>query len=102
MFELIEEHHRSSDGFCYSQVNPASRLVEKGHKDWAAQFSHVLPKGAYPSYRLDPRNIVMMTAQEHRMWHENREEIRKVPYWKWIFLLEERLKAEAHGIPDEE
>lgn len=98
LFELIAEQRRASDGYCYSQVNPATRLVEKGHPDWAKQFSHILPKGAYPEYRLDPRNIVMCSAEEHRMWGEERTTFRKSPYTKWIFRLEELLKREAYGL----
>ena len=33
-------------------------------------FSHLLPKGAYRKYKLDPRNIVLKTPDEHREWHE--------------------------------
>lgn len=32
-------------------------------------FSHLLPKSGYNNYRLNPDNIVFMTAQEHTDWH---------------------------------
>jgi hypothetical protein len=32
--------------------------------------SHLLPKGTYKKYRLDKRNIVLKTPDEHRLWHQ--------------------------------
>lgn len=41
-------------------------LVPKGHMMWHWQLAHVLPKGAYPKYRLNPDNIMLMTWEEHQ------------------------------------
>lgn len=32
-------------------------------------MSHLLPKGSYLRFKLDKRNIVLMTPEEHEMWH---------------------------------
>lgn len=33
-------------------------------------FHHLLTKQAYPQYRLDPENIVLLTPSEHRQVHD--------------------------------
>lgn len=40
-------------------------LLYKGHSLWHWQFAHVLSKGAYPSLKLDPENIMLMLPEEH-------------------------------------
>ena len=41
-------------------------LVSKNHMMYHWQFAHILPKGAYPKYRLNPENIMLMTWEEHQ------------------------------------
>jgi len=48
-------------------------LLNKGAFQWHWQFLHILPKGTYPKYRLNPENIVLGTVKEH----ENQESIPK-------------------------
>jgi hypothetical protein len=40
-------------------------LLPENHPMWHWQFAHVLSKGAYPSYKLNPDNIMLMTVEEH-------------------------------------
>ena len=40
-------------------------LLPEGHCHWHWQFAHVLSKGAYPSYKLKPENIMLMLPEEH-------------------------------------
>lgn len=40
---------------------------------WVRQFLHVLPKGKFPSLRLDKRNILLGTPDEHD--HQDRFEV---------------------------
>ena len=40
-------------------------LFGKGHPLWHWQFGHVLSKGAYPRYKLNPENIMLMLPEEH-------------------------------------
>lgn len=42
-----------------------SKLPRKGNPLWYWCFAHVLPKGAYPSMKLDPENIMLMTPEQH-------------------------------------
>lgn len=45
------------------------QLLPPEHSQFHFQGHHLLPKGTYPDYRLDERNIVMMTIEEHDVWH---------------------------------
>ena len=60
-------------------------------------FSHVLPKGLYPAYRLNPENIRLVHPDLH-MCTENftKDMIDKHPDWKFKewFALKEFLKKE--------
>lgn len=70
-------------------------LLPPEHSQFHFQGSHLLPKGRYPDYRLDPRNIVMMTVHEHTQWHESPASIANDPKWKHIIIRARTLKAEA-------
>ena len=51
------------------------------------QFAHVLGKGAYPRYKLNPDNIMLMTKEEHekqeeyKVFRDRRDEL-KTKYYK--------------------
>lgn len=53
------------------------KLLPPEHSMFHHQGSHLLPKGAFPDYKLDPRNVVMITPDEHEMWHHKPQEFRK-------------------------
>ena len=64
-------------------------LLPYGHKMWAAQFCHLLPKGSYDQDRLKPENIVATTVSEHTdEWPFVKEktdaELRELGMSKWI------------------
>lgn len=40
-------------------------LLPPSHSQWHWQFLHVLPKGSYPKYKLNPDNILLGTPTEH-------------------------------------
>jgi len=72
-------------------------LHGKGHSQWHWQFSHILPKGLYPSYRLKKENIILMTPEEHQLWEFKRHKIKDQEKWKFLFELQEKLKEEYHN-----
>jgi len=63
-------------------------------KPW--NFLHVLPKGQnkYPKFKLNPKNIVLGTLEEHEAWDHNRASIKDNPLWKKMFELEQELLTE--------
>lgn len=52
-------------------------LLPKGHFQWHWQMLHVLPKGSYPSYKLNPDNILLALPEEHQYQEEFKEFIEK-------------------------
>ncbi len=74
----------------YSQVS--GQYLGEGFNPW--WFSHVVPKSIAPKLRLDPRNIILKTPEEHTLWENHKHKIRHIPEWKWVFELEEQLKQE--------
>jgi len=40
-------------------------LLPKGHPKWHWQFLHVLPKGKFKKYALNPENILLALPEEH-------------------------------------
>ena len=65
-------------------------LLPIGHPQWHWQFLHVLPKGTYKRYKLNPRNIVLALPEEHAY----QDKAIRDPNWHWFFLLKDFLKTE--------
>jgi len=40
-------------------------LLPKSNLQWVWQFLHVLPKGSFPYYKLNPDNILLGLPDEH-------------------------------------
>ncbi len=61
-------------------------LLPKGNMFWHHQFLHVLSKGAYPSMKLDPNNIMLATKEEHEkqeqfdLFRQRKEELKQKYY----------------------
>lgn len=45
-------------------------LLPEGHFQWHHQFAHVLSKGSYPQWKLNPHNIMLLLPKEHE--HQER------------------------------
>lgn len=63
-------------------------------------FSHILPKGLYPKYRLKKENIIIKTPKQHYDWGNRRHKLKDDPEWQSIFELYELLKQQyikEHG-----
>lgn len=82
-----------------SQVS-GKPLHEPAHPMFHHQGSHLLAKGRYPDYRLDKRNMVMVTPDEHQLWTDKGPEgLRYTFGWmEWVKVFD-RLKAEAEQKP---
>lgn len=85
VFQKILEERGS-----YSQVS--GQYLGEGFNPW--WFSHIVPKSIAPRLRLDPKNIILKTPEEHTLWENHKHKIRDDIKWKWIFELEEQLKQE--------
>jgi len=62
-------------------------------------MSHCLPKGSYRRYKFDKRNIVLLTPDEHRLWHDQGpERLMLRPEWRDVCRRYYELKMEANGV----
>jgi hypothetical protein len=51
---------------------------------WVRFYAHILPKGKYTYWRLNPRNIIMLHPEAHALVDQGTEEGRaKHPGWNW-------------------
>lgn len=67
--------------------------LESGYKrHWC--FAHILGKGAYPKFKLYYKNILLVTPEEHTYFDDNTARAKRDPQWKWVFDLQDLLKAE--------
>ena len=61
-------------------------LLPKGHYLWYNQFLHVLSKGQYKAYKLNPENIMLALPEEHAKQEtfpkfiERRDQLRRQYY----------------------
>ena len=55
-------------------------------------FSHILPKGLYPNYRLKKENIIIKTPDQHDDWGNRRHKLKDKEEWKPIFELYDTLR----------
>lgn len=61
-------------------------LLPRGHPQWHWQFLHVLPKGSYPKWKLNPDNIMLGLPEEHQgqekfsAFREKHDELRRRYY----------------------
>lgn len=88
VFQKILEERGS-----YSQVS--GQYLGEGFNPW--WFSHIVPKSIATRLRLDPKNIILKTPEEHTLWENHKHKIRDDIKWKWIFELEEQLKQEYNN-----
>lgn len=80
----------------YSEISGIP-LLPPEHDWFVRQFSHILPKGTYPEFRLLEDNIVLKTAEEHRQWEEEKWTLHAKQEWQWVFEKEAQLKQLANA-----
>jgi hypothetical protein len=57
-------------------------------------FSHILPKGRYSEYKLDHRNIFLVTPEEHDTWGNRWKTLKDDPAWEKKFAARDALLSE--------
>lgn len=77
--EIWEERKHKSE----LSGNP---LLPYGHFQWHWQFLHILSKGTYPKWKLEKKNIILGTVDEH----QNQDHIEK------FIQLRQKLTAEYY------
>lgn len=84
-----------------SDLDDSPLPFKPGEDGFASQFSHLLPKGAYPKQRLMAENIMVVTPSQHDEWSYVKEKseawLEYNNYSEWIPWVEKfralRLKA---------
>ena len=74
-------------------------LLPPTHSRFHCQGSHILPKGTYPDYRLDPRNVVMVTQEKHDQWERagDKDELaQQYPAWEKVVQTYWELRNEVN------
>jgi hypothetical protein len=61
-------------------------------------FAHVLPKGSYRLSKLDHKNIVLMTPEEHTLYDHQTDKARKDVRYDWLFLYREHLTRQYYDV----
>ena len=61
-------------------------LLPRHDYRWHCQFAHILSKGQYPSFKLNPDNIMLMLPEEHEqqerydLFNERKEALKLIYY----------------------
>ncbi len=65
-------------------------------------FSHLLPKGMYPDFKLDERNVILKCKACHDEWHLwGQALLVHNSRWKKVVEKFRELRAEAHKLTEE-
>lgn len=61
-------------------------LLPKGHLLFFWQFAHILPKGSYPKWKFEEKNIILALPEEHerqntfQIFNDRYDELRREYY----------------------
>jgi len=61
-------------------------LLPRHDYRWHWQFAHILSKGSYPAFKLNPDNIMLMLPEEHEkqerydLFNERKEALKLIYY----------------------
>ena len=74
----------------------ATKCVECGQplKFHPAHVSHILSKGAYPKFRLNPLNVKPLCLEHHQQYETGKRSEMKI--YKFVSELSEKLKAQYY------
>ena len=64
LFEYIWQKN-TKNGERFSQLSGEEIKLNRYSPKWVNCFLHVLPKGSYPYFALNPENIIFATPEEH-------------------------------------
>lgn len=98
----MEREHRSF-------ISEITLRLRPGNNFWFNYFAHVIPKGLYPSFKLNKENIVFLTPEEHNLYDFGTEDQRKKYVkkmaekninvnWEKLYQLRDRLKKKYNEL----
>lgn len=73
-----------------------TKLFEQDPSVWVSCCAHIIPKGRYPRWKLNPRNILLLDPEVHHLFDQGTEAQRQKTGWEWteLYNLQEQLKRE--------
>jgi len=77
MFEDIWIQTSGTKGDMYSTISGIKLTELYGTDMWYSCFAHILDKGKYPRYKLNPENIMLVTPYEHFLIDQGTNKLRK-------------------------
>jgi hypothetical protein len=93
--EYQDTKHRDSKGRLFCYLTGKEIPYKKGDDMWFSCFAHILPKGLYPLWKLNPENCKVLYPSVHTLVDNYRSEYRdaypEIDFDKW-FGLQEHMK----------
>lgn len=74
-----------------------TKLFSEDFDIWKCCCAHILSRGKYPMWRLNPYNIVLLHPEAHKLFDQGTEAQRqgkKGWNWDYLYTLQEQLKKE--------
>lgn len=102
-FDLWDKYPRDEDGRMYCEFTGLRIDTFEDSFRWLNCFSHVLPKGLYPAWKLNSSNIRLVHPDFHYATEYFTSDMReKHPSWRFDewFALVEKLKKEYKNFVD--
>lgn len=91
--EFFQQEWKKRGGYCFIT---GEKLVFS-----PSVCFHVLGKGAFPKYRLNPDNLIFVNAKYHSDWHQLGQQkcLETDPRWQMVIDLYNKLKIEFNNEP---
>ena len=95
MFNYIWENTENKR--CFVSDAPLKEFY--GTNKWVNCFAHVIPKGLYPRFKLNPQNIGLLNPDVHWLYDRGTEKQRLESGHNFnpLYKLKEQLKQEYNG-----
>ena len=89
-------YHAPRPIICPVSGQDITKLFELDPSVWVSCCAHIIPKGKYPRWKLNPANIVLLAPEAHRLFDQGTEAQRQKTGWKWEWLyeLQQQLKKQ--------
>lgn len=83
----------------YSTRNGRCQITSEQIPFNVSSFAHILPKGAYPGYRLNPNNIIMVKTRIHELYDTSSKEklLSEFPEASVIYEIKDKLRYEYYN-----
>lgn len=74
-----------------------TKIFDQETEVWICACAHILPKGRFPLWKHNPRNLVLVDPEVHRLFDQGTETQRQQHTdwdWQYLYDLRDKLKIE--------